>query len=338
MKRIVLALASACGIALPAQAEFRIDYVRGAITATAKYGNYAPIQESEPFNPSHPVNGGLRAVSERFFGLHLKVSAALNTALNQEAVARGASFSGALSGPLQMSLSGAGGLQRASLSAEYFGGSFRVKKSTLGGLISGECTAQISVQTIRVNVAYDPRSLQVVPGQSSSSAQPGYSSVSCDSTLGFIPFLGSYVDRLATRELTAALDQALAQMPQLLLKEAIGAVAEGLNHVSSAFSSAARLYPSQSAPLLRDYLANNAAYFLEGRSLSLRIDQPPRNIQNPSWGSPLGNDIYRFDGYAFKLDLSDQNTSFTLSLREEADYRYTWLCNKPVGQECPIDI
>ncbi|QPF71886.1 hypothetical protein G8A07_02375 [Roseateles sp. DAIF2] len=339
MKKLVLALASACGIVLPAQAEFNIEYVRGAITATAKYGNYAPIQESEPFNPAWPVNGGLRAVSERFFGLYEQTSTAIGDALSREAAARGASFSGGwLSGPLSLGLSGAGGLQRANLSVGYFGGTFRVKKSKLGGLISGECQALINVQDIRASVAYDPRTLQVVPGASTVAAQPSYGSVTCESNLGFVPFLGGYIERLATREFSAALDQALAQVPHLLLREAVGSVAGGLSKVSAAFSSAARLYPSQAAPLLRDYLANNAAYFLEGRSLSLELNRAPRNNYNPSWGNPLGNDIYRFQAYAFKLDLSDQNTAFTLSLSEETDYRYTWFCNKPVGQECPIDI
>ncbi|MCX2862262.1 hypothetical protein OOZ63_10460 [Paucibacter sp. PLA-PC-4] len=338
MKKRRLAFLALCCATGGASAEYQISFVRGDMTASVQYSNYPAVTEVQPINPNVPPTTGLRAVAESFYGVRDQVQASLGAALNRQANALGGTFTPqALSGPMRIALSGSAAGQEAKATITYFDGWLRVPKSFLGGVVTVDCTALISLSGTQTTIRYNPYTLQVDENSSTATTDASYSMVSCESNLHFLPIVGNLIEKIAVDYAIDGLNAALKKVPAQILSGAIGLVNDGLSKVASAYSAWTPIHPGGGAPSVKSYLASNAAYFLNGRALSLQIDEAPRRFENPTWGSPVSSNVYRFRADAFKLDLSDHNSSLTLKLTEERDYRYIWTCSKPVGQQCPID-
>lgn len=323
-------------LSAPSFADWSPTFSRGFYQSTISF-NGSSRSVSEAMTSNGHSNGPMSALARSVYAMpHV----AKNT-LDNEVRALAASQSGSgvsayyvtssISGQVRLGLTGLSGahtgLNQASVSGLSYSALIRATGSFLG--ISGECDVRLTVSNVAAVVAYDPYSgiISTDPALSNVQLNPT-SSVSCSSSIDFIPILGDLANALLERMIPSTTDF-INNFASAALRDVIpmGPQYLGLYNV---------ITPGQyviNGVDVGAYLRNNFASYFTGRTLTLTFG--PENIVESVAGVAGEPDQGPYTGNAISVDFSDANTHLSFSLADVRHFTWRYVCKKkPRAQSC----
>jgi len=306
-----------------AQAFWEPFYVSGVETATIQYGGKAAS-----VNENSALYGPLAQLDSRLAGYYGQVQSQLDAIVSQKIAEAGASFGrGGFTGDLSLSFQGGTSanpnLISLTLSGPTYWASGTISKSTLGGLISGSCTATLKFSNVRLSAMYDITTGQSV--QVTAADLHPTQDVSCSTSLDWFPILGNlvsnYIEGLANDKISAAVNTFVTnlttagpgiQLPYFGLPSTIGYG----QYVIDGFDAGA-------------YLKNNFMNLFIGQSVTMTLSDPKVFTILSDTPAVFVNRNYQ----RLRVDFSGASTTLSLSLAEARHYKYVWKC-PPKGPSC----
>lgn len=298
------------------------DWMPGATvrtyTATITYGG-----GSRSIDELKTANGPLRSVAEQVVLVPARLEDGLNTYLANLVNSQGAHFiSGSLTGAINASVRPqASGIVSLGLNGFNYS-AFSSYSGTKFGIISYACQNSLRLRDIAVTAQYG--AVNGAMGSDVGLTFVPVSNTDCDTNLGWIiPGLDRLVDKIATkadRGIETSLLESAAKLKDSLFFARDQNFLIGLNKLIPLDTNIA--LPNGGTFALGQYVQNNLVYLLANSQIDISVDRgavvvPTRGINSP--GEVVGQVV--------ALTITTPGTSFTVSLKETADVRWTWKCN-----------
>lgn len=320
MKRSLLLIGLFLSTSL-AQADIVPTVVSSQYIATARYNGGSVSYAENAYG-----NGPLSNIVSSLRQVPYAVESALNTVLTEKANSAGASFlRGSLTGNPTVTIAPqTSGVTLIKLEGWSYEARTRFTGKKLG-FISYDCVNTTSLRNLSVTGQYGTQTGQMASDKAGATADVS-SSTDCDSNLSWIlPFVGDLIIGSITSKLDArvvsGIQGSLALVKDKLLFDRQSNFLSGLNKLVPA--DKVITLPNGSSFALGQYLQNYLAYLIGNSQLSLKLAQgvqpKPRYGGEPSTTTETGD--------LLDLSLTSPAFSFGVSLIEQAQVRWNWVCS-----------
>jgi hypothetical protein len=315
LKKIAVAMAFACA-SVPALADWVPSLLSTTFTGTVAY-NGKSVSINEP-------NGGkMSSLASKVYGLPGRLKTPIDDAL-KASLPSGSTFTmSSIGGPINASLAGMtgqyAGYNRISFSGLTYTASVQSRGSKYG--ISFTCYTTLKASNVSVSVAYQPYTGVINPDPQVTNLQLNpSSSVTCESSLDWLPIIGDLIDDWVAGKISRAV---VGQVNDFASSAINAILPYGPSYLGiyDVIPVGAYMVNGVDVGL---YLKNNFSSLFTGKTLSMSLG--PYNPAPVVYGTgePWNT---TFTSNVVTIDFSDQNTQLTFSVKDTRDYLYRWKCS-----------
>lgn len=326
--KVAFVAALACTAATVAKADLVPYYQYGNNVASVQFGTRTKVEVQKP----HYINGqqsDLYSVTQDIYNLRKQFSSNLADYLTSEAANYGAQISpGQLTGTWRANIQSISADKNViQFSGLSYGANFSITEQK--GPLSVTCSGRVSFNNINISVQYDVNTAAVDRASSVVDLHASQDISSCDSSISWIPGVGLLVDYVIEGFAERLLRDKVSDLSEIALSQVVGKVNDGLASMTKIFSADTPLWSGDPyAPKVREYLANNARYWLSGRSIALEMEpEPQTNVVLGGGGGDMFDGVDK-SGTIFKLTFTENNSPvLILALQNNVHFGYTWVCS-----------
>ncbi|HLO95079.1 MAG TPA: hypothetical protein VK195_12255 [Burkholderiaceae bacterium] len=304
-----------------AQADIVPSIQSSQYIATARY-NGSSISYAENRYGSGPLAEMATAMKR----VPMLVESGLNTAVSNKAVSSGGSFlKGTLTGNPTITITPqSSGITLIQLGGWSYSATTRFTGRKLG-IISYDCVNTLSLRNFSVTAQYGTVDGHMLDDKVGATADVS-SSTDCDSNLSWmLPFVGDFiVGQVASRMdagFVSSVQSSLGGVKNDLLFDRNANFLSGLNKLVPL--DKVITLPNGSTFPLGQYIQNNLPYLIGNSQLTLKLGQGVQ-VRPKFGGEPTTTTE---TGTVLDLSLSSPAFSFGVSMVEQAQVRWTWVCS-----------
>ena len=317
---LAMAVVSACAPATGLQRTVSSVEFDGVLQYGAASGTPQSVTVVESGANVNLATGPIKDISIAAQTLRPQLQQALVDMVAGSAASQGIGYNndGAMTGIVTASISGltgaSAGYNQLAFGGPSFYASFTKSFSAAGGIVSGSCTASLSLKNIAFSVVYSPATGQVnaaATPQIPLTYVPG-SSTHCSTNWDWVPFLGSFADRYIAGKVNTVVLNDLNGFSQNSLKTIVPSL-----NIPGMTTGIERGKYVISGVDWGAYIDNNLASLFTGKSFTVTIGefaQPPITQDAPD----------NYSATTLALDLSDGTRQLKFSTTEM--FHYTYRC------------
>jgi hypothetical protein len=277
-----------------------------------------------PYAENKASAGPISLVAADIFAIPRSLENELNNAVRDAAVAKGYTYlGGALSGEANVTLTPNGqGFLMTQVSGLSYEGLVRGTETKYGIRIT--CFARLRVPNIVATAQIGSATGALPESTVGVQAVPNASS-DCETSIGWIPIIGSLADKFAERFANGMINHAAATV--------IGSMKDKLffERDSNAFVGLNRIVPldkviplpNGSSFAVGQWLSNQLTWILTNSSMTLVLGRGASPVVQPGSTTPEFN---VFTGNVLKLNLTVGGTNLRVDLREDIGVYWNWKC------------